>query len=371
MRPAARLPGVRRIPPATARRRDDVVLFESWHGKVADSPRAISEELERRRLPVEQVWVAAPGTTAPPGAQTVRPDSAAYLRALGRAGVLITNNTMPGYYRPKAGVRYVQTWHGTPLKRIAFDIPSADFVDRTGYFRLLETDVARWTHLVSPNAFSTAVLRSAFRYDGEVLETGYPRNDLLARPDGAEQRERTRRALGVRPGRRVLLYAPTWRDGAEHRSALDLDALAAALGDGWVVLVRAHHLTASGPRGTGVRDVSAVDDVRELLLAADLLVTDYSSVMFDFAVTRRPMVFFADDLGEYRDRLRGFYFDFEQDAPGPLVATTDELVDAVRDLDATHAAFRPAYDRFVERFCHLDDGGAAARVVDALFGPAR
>ena len=117
-------------------------------------------------------------------------------------------------------------------------------------------------------------------------------------------------------------------------------------------------------------DVSAHPDIRELYLAADVLVTDYSSAMFDFAVTRKPILFFTYDLPEYRDVTRGFYFDFEGEAPGPLLATTEELGDALADLDAITARHAGAYDRFRERFCSLEDGGAAARVVDAFFGRA-
>jgi CDP-glycerol glycerophosphotransferase len=109
--------------------------------------------------------------------------------------------------------------------------------------------------------------------------------------------------------------------------------------------------------------------VRELLLAADVLVTDYSSVMFDFAVTRKPMAFFTYDLEHYRDDVRGFYFDFAAEAPGPLVSTSDELVAQLRDLEGLQRRHADAYERFHARFCSLEDGRAAARVVDAVFAP--
>jgi CDP-glycerol glycerophosphotransferase len=107
------------------------------------------------------------------------------------------------------------------------------------------------------------------------------------------------------------------------------------------------------------------------MLVTDVLVTDYSSLLFDFASTRRPMLFFTYDLADYRDRLRGFYFDFEAEAPGPLVETSDDLIDAIRDIDAAVAGHKERYDAFVDRFCPLDDGHAAARTVDRVFGPER
>jgi CDP-glycerol glycerophosphotransferase len=214
-------------------------------------------------------------------------------------------------------------------------------------------------------------MRGAFGYEGEVLEMGYPRNDLLFAADRDEVRAGVRARLGVPEEARAVLYAPTWRDDAAFSTALDLTGLAAALGDAYVLLVRAHSAVAAtlslhdGPR---VRNVSDVDDVGELLLAADVLVTDYSSVMFDFAPLRKPMLFFTYDLERYRDELRGFYIDFEAEVPGPLLATTPELADALRDVDAVGARYAQAHERFVERYCDLDDGRAAARVVDAVFG---
>jgi CDP-glycerol glycerophosphotransferase len=204
-----------------------------------------------------------------------------------------------------------------------------------------------------------------------VLETGYPRNDVLVADDGGRLRERARAALGLATGERAILYAPTWRDDSSFTTELDPARLAERLGEGNVLLVRAHKAVAATVAledHPQVRNVSDRDDASELLLAADVLVTDYSSVMFDFAATGRPMLFFTYDLAWYRDRLRGFYFDFEADAPGPLVESTDALADALSDVDAWRPAFVPAYARFRERFCHLDDGRAAERVVDAVFG---
>jgi CDP-glycerol glycerophosphotransferase len=225
---------------------------------------------------------------------------------------------------------------------------------------------------VSPNAFSTPILRRAFRYDGPIVESGYPRNDFLASPRAAAAaRHAVRASLGLDDATRAILYAPTLRDGAPFELRLDVAALNKALGGDHVVLLRAHPVvvaTMSEADRRDAVDVSRHGDIRDLYLAADVLVTDYSSAMFDFAVTRKPMLFFTYDLARYRDALRGFYFDFEQDAPGPLIETTEQLVDALSELERVRERFTPAYERFVARFCHLDDGHAAERVVDAVFG---
>jgi CDP-glycerol glycerophosphotransferase len=368
-----RVPGLRRLPPLVRRVDPQVVLFHSWWGRLADSPKAIAEELRRRDAPLEQVWVLDDASAAPPGSTAVRPGSLGYLQQTGRARYIVSNNTLPAYFRKKRATTYVQTWHGTPLKRIGFDIERPGFAGSDSYLSELAREAACWDYLVAPNNFSSDVFRGAFRYRGEILETGYPRNDMLLAPDRDEVRARVRRELGIGDGARAVLYAPTWRDSGSFSTELDLDALCSGLGDGYVVLLRAHSLDAASvdvAEQPALRDVSGRDDAGELLLAADVLVTDYSSVMFDFAVTRKPIVFFTYDLDHYRDEVRGFYFDFASEAPGPMVATTDELLRELRDLEDVRRRYEAAYERFHERFCGLEDGHAAARVVDAVFGEA-
>jgi CDP-glycerol glycerophosphotransferase len=367
-----RAPGIRQLPGLLARRRDDLVVFDSWRGTYSDNPRAISETLHELRPDLTQVWVANDGAAAllPEWTTAVQPGSRGYFSALGRARYLVTNIGMPGYYRKAPGTSYLQTWHGTPLKRIALDIRGPAFAENQRFFDLVRRDVAKWDALVSQNAFSTAILRKAFDYEGRIFETGYPRNDLLNSPVAAQRREKTRRALGLPDSTRAVLYAPTWRDARSFDLQLDVAALGRHLGDGHAFLLRPHPHAPVSSREAARQwtiDVSEHPDIRDLLLAADILVTDYSSTMFDFAVTRKPMLFFTYDLAEYRDVMRGFYFDFEDEAPGPLLTTTDEVGDALQDLDSVSTRYAPAYDAFIERFCSLEDGGAAKRVVQAFF----
>ena len=361
------------------RRVQDVVLFESCRGKqYSDNPRAISEELRRRGDPRQQVWVVENDTVpVPPGVRRVRRGSRDYYAALATARYVVTNDSMPPFYVKREATTYVQTWHGTPLKRTGFDLEPAKFRNR----RFLDEwalDTCRWDHLISPNPFTTETMRRAFRYDGDVVETGYPRNDLLQAADREERAAQVRRRLRIPEGARVILYAPTWRDDAYDRAGryrqrimFDADAMASALGEDHVLLFRAHHLTAattSVPSGGFLRDVTRWPDIAELYLVADVLVTDYSSAMFDFANTGRPMLFFTYDLDRYRDRVRGFTFDFEASAPGPVLREGSELVAALKDVDAVHTGYRERYDAFAARFCPYDDGHASQRVVDRLFG---
>lgn len=225
-----------------------------------------------------------------------------------------------------------------------------------------------------PEQLLHPVLRRAFGYGGEVLECGYPRNDLLYAPDRAKVAAAVRERLAIPEGRRVVLYAPTWREDQPRKGGkyapdlhLDLEQARETLGDDQVLLVRRHYLVGgSVPDTDFVRDVSRHPDVAELLLISDVLVTDYSSIMFDFAQTGRPMLFHTYDLAHYRDTLRGFCFDFEHRAPGPLIPDSAGIVAALRDPDAATAGHREAYEQFREAFCDLDDGTAAARVVDRM-----
>jgi CDP-glycerol glycerophosphotransferase len=359
----------------------DSVLFVSWKGKqCGDNPLGIAQELRRRGDDRERLWVVNDWSVpVPEGDQAVLRGTQEYYDALARSRYLISNDDMQLPFRKRDGQVYLQTWHGTPLKRIGFDISNPQFIMGTAYFDHLARDVAQWDLLVSQNPFSTPVMRRAFRYDGEICEYGYPRNDLLHHSGTPELAARVRARLGLPEGRRVVLYAPTWRDNQVYSNGrryrfdmrLDLERAWRALGEDHVFLIRGHHQMAddvpAGMRPGFALNVSAYPDITELFLVADVLVTDYSSAMFDYAVTGRPMVFFTYDLAEYRDSLRGFYFDFEAEAPGPLLETSADVIDAVRDIGAVAGGYRDAYQRFAARFCPLDDGKAAARLCDRLF----
>jgi CDP-glycerol glycerophosphotransferase len=350
------------------------IVYNAFEGRYADSPRTIHDVLRAREPGHSHVWLADPRHLHqfPDGVETVVLGSPECIAALEAADLLVANahTDMDWVKRPEAV--YLQTWHGTPLKRIHWDVLWAP----PGRLERLSADVARWDFLVSPNAFSTEPLRGAFRFEGEILETGYPRNDVLNAPGRDEIRARVRRELGVADDEIAVLYTPTWRDdevfgdsAKEFSLALDLDDFARRLGDGHKLLLRLHYFVTSRLGRIGnpaVVDVSDRPEVSELYLAADAMVTDYSSTMFDFAVTGKPILHFAYDLEYYRGELRGFYFDFIPDAPGPVVSTSPELLDALADLPAIEREYAGAAAAFRERFCHLEDGHATDRVLDRV-----
>jgi CDP-glycerol glycerophosphotransferase len=354
------------------------VVHHSFGGRFSDNPRAVYQALSDIGHPSRHVWMLGPSHRHgfPAGVETVEYGSDRCIEELESADIVVSNTHIELDWNKSPGTIYLQTWHGTPLKHIHFDSLWAP----PGRVAYLTEDVRRWDYLLSPNHPSTERLRNAFGFTGEILESGYPRNDVLLSPRRDAIRDAVRRRLAIPDDATVVLYTPTWRDDvldAHGRQdfALQLDLAEAnrRLGDNHYLLIRTHFLVSAdlpamdGPR---VRDVSAYPDVSDLYLAADVMVTDYSSTMFDFAVTGKPVLFFTYDLEHYRDTLRGFYFDLHQHAPGPLLRTTGEVLEALSDLEAVRSAYAPAYQAFRERFCHLDDGAATARVVDRYFAAA-
>ena len=342
-----------------------------------DSPRAIHEELVRRGSALEQLWVVRDGRfVVPETATAVRADSADYFDALARARYVVANTFVPDELRPRRGQRVVQTWHGGFVKQQGMELAGRS-IARRAYLPAETQQPSAWRYLLSPSAAMTPALRRAFPFAQEVLETGLPRADLLVRADRASVGAQVRARLGIPNGKRVLLYAPTYRDHLRQGRmryrlgrTLDADVLRRALGDDWVVLFRRHHQAVGrlAPAGDPViRDVSDHPSVSDLLLASDVLVTDYTSLVFDQVTLNRPVVFFTPDLDAYRDDVRGFAIPFDRIAPGPLLQTTDEVVDAVSDLDLVRRDHDQAYTAFRSTYCPLDDGQAAARVVDAVF----
>jgi len=349
----------------------EAVLFESFGGRsVGDSPLALSRELHRRGDVRPQYWsVACLSIPVPEWATPVLRFSSAWYDLLERATLLVNNNNWPWYFRKGRHQTYLQTWHGTPLKRIGNDVPGANLT--ITYRRLMQREAQSWDYLLAQNAYSAEIFPRAFGYDGKVLLEGYPRNDALVDDTAEATRAVVRRRLGLADDVRVLLYAPTWRDnikeGARYGRVafLDFDELARAAGPRTVVLYRGHANTASSSSDLpdGVLDVTHHPDVNELMLASDGLVTDYSSIMFDYGVLRRPIYLLVPDLELYGSTTRGFYRDLVDVAPGPLCADTSELVAA---LGADHwSAWADAHDRFVAEFAPRDDGAASARVIDA------
>jgi CDP-glycerol glycerophosphotransferase len=348
------------------------VLFESFQGKViGDSPYDIYLGLKEARPDLQFIWVTAPATKAPAGTTGVAFGSAAYLRALATSKYLVNNSNFPPYFRKGAGQTYLQTWHGTPLKRLGRDIANNQLTK--SYLDTMDREAKAWDFLISPNAFCTEIFPSCFGYSGEILETGYPRNDRLANAT-AEERQRIRESIGViDPSVTLVMYAPTWRDYSRTAtgnwqpvSYLDENL---ELPEGFKLIYRGHSNTHEAHKDRGGErfiDVTRYPNITDLYLAADVLITDYSSVMFDFSVTGKPIIFMTPDLERYRAE-RGFYFDFESEAPGPILNTQDEVVEALQNLGEISRNYQTKYRNWQLKFDAHEDGKAASRVIARVF----
>lgn len=340
---------------------ENAVFFESFYGRTAGcNPLAIDRELARVAPTVTRYWsVVDLSVHVPPGAVVVVEGSPEWWRARAASRLLVVNDWLRRKFVRKPGQRVLQTWHGTPLKRLALHRPGFDPRRTLAVLR----ESRRWDVLLAQSPYAARLLSRAYAFlRRPVWVEGYPRNDVLQTDDGSA----TRRALGIGAGERVLLYAPTWRDDREAIvDFLDPSALARAVDA--VVLVRGHTRTlhpGEDSRGPRVIDVTGYPDTARLLAASDALVTDYSSVMFDFAITGKPMYFLVPDLEHYRGELRGFYFDLLDAAPGPVVRSQGDLERAIAEVDPT--IFRERYERFQRVFVAREDGRAGERVVARL-----
>lgn len=342
------------------------VFFESFSGRNAScNPRGIDRALARAHPDVIRFWsVVDASVEVPEGAVAVVEGSREWWTARSRSQVLVVNDWLRKRFRSRPGQVVLQTWHGTPLKRIALMRPGLRARAALATWR----ESSRWDVLLAQNPFSARMLRRSYAFRGPVWQEGYPRDDLLSR--GAGVRESVRARLGLAADVTAVLYAPTWRDDRlDQVDHLDVARLAAELGPEHVILVRGHARTLTAGEdvlAAGVLDVSTYPEIAELFLASDVLVTDYSSVMFDFCVTGRPMLFFVPDLDDYRDRLRGFTFDLLPVAPGPVVEHADEIVAHLRDLSRVAREHAERYDAWRARFAPHDDGEAGERVVRRL-----
>ncbi|MFJ4278726.1 CDP-glycerol glycerophosphotransferase family protein [Streptomyces massasporeus] len=351
------------------------VFSAYWNRGVACNPAAIAAKLAELAPQIHAVWVVTEENAAllPPGTDHVVPGSRRYWEVLATAKYLVNNVNFPNAVVKRPDAIHVQTHHGTPLKRMGIDQMAFPAAAQGLDFRALLERIDKWDFSVSANSHTTRMWERAYPSRYVSLDHGYPRNDVYYTA-GAGDIRRVRDRLGIAPGHRAVLYAPTHRDyEAGWTPRLDLAALADRLGDDTVLLVRGHYFYggAASPltnlRRTGrIIDVSSYDPVEELCLAADVLVTDYSSIMFDYANLDRPIVIHADDWETYRT-TRGVYFDLMAEAPGPVARTQQELTEiltteAWRDESAakTRAVFR-------RRFCEYDDGRAAERVVRRVF----
>lgn len=359
-----------------------IIIFESNLGRnYSGNPRFIYEEMVRRGLDKQYscFFILEDTRQDLPGhAIKVKRLSLKYFYLFARAGFWVSDTRMPNYLRKRKKTVYIQCWHGTPLKRLGLDLEQISMESErslSSYKRNLIRNTRKWDYLISQNSYSSEIFRRAFNFNKKILEIGYPRNDILFQKNNRADIAEIKRRLGLPEDKRLILYAPTWRDDEHYgrlkykfSTRLDFDYLQSRLSGEYALIVKAHYLVGERPDFSAyegfIYPFGADFDIAELYLVADLLITDYSSVMFDYSILNRPMIFFAYDISRYKDNIRGFYFDFMKEAPGPIATDTKQLTDII--LTASYRQYEDRLQAFRRKFNHADDGNASAKVVELI-----
>jgi len=359
-----------------------VVIFESNVGRnYTGNPRAIYEEMVRQGLDrryrcyiiLEDRSIKIPGS-----AKKIKRKGFRYFYYFAIAGVWVSDSRLPMYMIKRSETTYIQTWHGTPLKKLALDLDAiymAGESDLLEYKKNFYENVQTWDYLISQNNYSSGIFRKAFGFDKEILEIGYPRNDMLFHNNNIEELKKIKERLGLPLDKKVILYAPTWRDNEFHgkerykfNPKLDFSLLMEELENDTVLIVKYHYLVMDQidwtPYEGFIYSYDMSYDISLLYLVSDMLITDYSSVMFDYSILKRPMLFYCYDLDEYKDSLRGFYFDFIKEAPGPIVKSSSKLIQAIKEYD--YNMYGDKYEAFTNKYNHADDGNASGKIVSLI-----
>ena len=348
------------------------IVVSSYYGRgYSDNPKAVVDALLKRKADLDIVWLAKDPEHAgvPAGVRVVRHDTAAAIRELSTARVWI-DNCRKGARHKKAKQYYMQTWHGFALKRIERDVADKlNTPENAAYAVYAQRDSSQIDVIISDSTFMTDIYRKSFWYDGEIQQFGSPRNDILASPP-AQAKETIAKSLHLPQNSHYVMYAPTFRaDGSLDAYQLDYEAVCAAcskrFGGNWIMLVRLHPNVMQLAKdmtfdNRTTFDATAFDDMQLLLSACDAVITDYSSLMFDFALTRRPCFQFAIDIDEYKND-RNFYFPIDE-TPFPLAKSNAEMVQNIESFD--EMAYQTECDAFFDKMGFVLDGKASESCAD-------
>ncbi|TDR75276.1 CDP-glycerol glycerophosphotransferase family protein [Photobacterium lutimaris] len=351
--------------------KNDVVAFEAYWGKgYSCNPKAISDFLESFDN-IKRVWFF---TQLPSeineGIIPVKKFSLKYFYYLAVSGCFISNANHPNFFTKRKGVVFVQTKHGTPLKKMGIDELETKQSSESAY-KALENRCNNWDYVISSNKFSTVQWKSSFPFDYKILETGYPRNDLLFNYSSADI-EKVKENLGidVSDSRKIILFMPTFREYHEKPEYyIDFNDLADKVSLEYIILVRAHYFNdgmSNIPSLPSVLDVTLYPNVEELYLITDVMVTDYSSSMFDYACLKRDTILYVPDYNEYSEK-RGLNFDITADAPGLIVYNYEDLIKSLTEKSYNNADQKLQAKKFNLKFCNFDDGQASRRVAEQVF----
>lgn len=350
------------------------IVFESmWGGKYSCNPQHLYEYVDRHYPMYKCVWFLNDERTPIKGnGIRVRRGSQEYWHYLATAKYFVNNVNFETGYIKREGQIEIQTMHGTPLKTLGLDV-EGDFPNGQSRQKYIEKN-SRWDYMLVQGSFMKEKAYDCFRFEKEILECGYPRTDILFNGNSRKILD-IKKSLGLPLDKKIILYAPTWRVKGLFDLRLDLEKLKKALGQEYILLVRLHHLCAPN---NGIQadqefvfDLHAYKCVEDLYLISDILITDYSSVMFDYALLGRPMIFYMYDLADYRDNLRGLYVDIEKEAPGPIVMDTDGVIQAVENIREEMEKCGHKIAAFKEKYLGYENGKSCKTIVKTVFRPSK
>lgn len=365
--------------------KENTILYESFLGRnYSDSPKAIFNYLlENDKDKWNHVWILNDKKLVE-NEQEFKNENVKIIKRFGWqyfyyvtvSKYFILNMRQPKWLYKKAEQIILSTWHGTPLKRLVFDMENVTSANKN-YKKDFYNQSRNWDYLIAANKYSEQIFESAFMYPKEnILTYGYPRNDILHNYT-SEYKQHIKEKLNLPTSKKVILYAPTWRDDEFHSAGnykfklqMDLNRMRKEFGEEYVIALRMHYFISDNIDLTGFEDFaydfSKYNDINDLYISSDILITDYSSVFFDFANLRKPILFFTYDIEKYQSMLRGFYIDVNNDLPGPLLRTNDELIEAIKQIDLTVEKYKEKYETFYQKYCYLEDGNATKRIVDKV-----
>lgn len=338
------------------------VIFESFWGKeFSDNPKAIYEYMDKNMKDFSSFWAMQDSLPLiDGGGEVLQIGTSEYYNQLAQAKFLINNVNFPNHYVKRDDAVEINTMHGVPLKKMGFDF--ADDFPNEKAKELFQEKINRWDYVISPSKYVSNIIRSAFNYTKEILEFGYPRNDELLR-DNTEQVNRVRETLEIPNGKKVIVYAPTWRERGVLDVQIDFDRWEREFSDEYVLVVRYHHYNSATIAKTKYTDFVlngniAEVSVNDVMAAADVLITDYSSIMFDYSLLNKSLLFYVYDSEEYANDLRGMYFDLQEEFPEICFEQEEDLIAALHGIEELSRYS----EKIALKFNEFDDGKASERV---------
>lgn len=347
------------------------IIFESyWGDKYNCNPRALYEYIDENYKNYKCIWSVTDESIKVNGkAKKIRIGSLKYYYYMATSKYFVNNVNFQDFHKKRRGSVELQTMHGTPLKTLGLDVPN-EFKTEEGKEKFIKR-CNRWDYLTVSSDKVADIAGSCFKYNKETLKCGYPRVDRLFKINNKDEKLKVKEELNIPKGKKVILYAPTWRVKDKFDLKLDIEKMKKKLGDEYVLLLRLHPFSVKGFNKNILNDflfdVTGYNDIEKLYIISDVVITDYSSVMFDFAVLNKPMIFFTYDLDTYKNNLRGFYFDFKQEAPGPLVYNSDQVINSIVKINKTTDKYKDKMKKFKKKYSQYEKGNSCEQIFKSVF----